>query len=297
MKIINTILALSAISLTFVSCSSDNDEAVIPQEDEKVHVSFDVICKTPETTRADMNLTGNGYASMVWRQGDQIGVSADKKWHCDNIEVKVDAESTNTERATAEGNVDYTDEGYLCIYPAGAFAQKIDKNSAVIVIPDIQTIETGFQISQSAFLQVGYTKKTSNFITMETPCSFLVFNTGNNNNIKSVTVRAFDGDDNEYSIAGAISVNKTETSGFSQASGNAIGNHYVTNEIQCNYQYGNCFPERHNFAIAIRPGKPHKLVVEVTLSDNTIKTYTTTKMDDGNQLEFVRAYYHQFPTF
>lgn len=301
MKKINAILALSAIALSMVSCSSDKDEAIVPQEGEKVHVSFEVSVKKPDATRADLNVTGNGYASMIWITGDEIGVSSDEYDHVDPIYVRVDPESTNTQRATAEGMVNSTSGGYLCIYPKVAFLSKVDKNSAIISIPNYQDISEGFQICQSAFLQVGYTKKSSNFINMETPCSFLVFNTGDHSDIKEVDVTAYDKENNPYSIAGAISVKKTGTSGFDQVAGNTIGDNPVYNKISCLYHYGSFFPKRHNFAIAIRPGRPDKLVIEVMYEDAnancTTKTYTTTKMDDDQELEFDRGVYHQFPTF
>lgn len=301
MKKINIIFALSAIALTSVSCSSNKDEAIIPQENEKIHVSFEVSSENPGVTRADLNVTGNGYASMVWVSGDQIGLSADDKFHVDAITVEVDDKSTNTERATASGMVDDTPEGYLCVYPATAFAQKKDKNSAVVKIEDIQNIDKGFQICQAAFLQVGYSKKSSNNINMETPCSFLVFNTGNNDNIVKVKVSAFDEQEGAYSIAGAILVKKTGTSGFDQEPGNEVDGHFVTNEVVCTYNYNDSFPVRHNFAIAIRPGRPHHLNIEVTFKDEngneSTKKYTADKMDDEESLEFDRHEYYQFPTF
>lgn len=301
MKKITAILALSAIALSMVSCSSDKDEAIIPQEGEKVHVSFMVSCKQPSATRADMNLSGTGYASMVWMTGDEIGVSSDAKIHVDPILVKVSPESTNTDMATAEGDVDYTPEGYYCVYPKKAFKSKVDKNTAIIEIPNYQNIDKGFSICQEAFLQVGYTKKGSNWIDMKTPCSFLVFNTGDHDNIDYVKVRAFK-NDKEYSIAGAISVYKTETSGFSQASGNIIDANYdAYHEVNCYYNLGEAFPVRHNFAIAVRPGTPDMLEVDVFYNDKAEPdTYRTSIMvQDGKEypLEFVNAMYHNFPPF
>lgn len=281
MKIIRTILSITAISLFSSSCSSSGDD-ILPQDNEKVFMTFG-ISQTDQLTRANFASLGSDYAAFRWEIDDVIGMCASVSSSFDQITVTSVVEDDRL--ASASGSVTF-DTKFLAVYPRNAASQKINENTVRVILPITQRISSDNHcIDKNALLQIGYT--TGGTIAMNTPCSFLVFNTGDNDNISWVKVTAYNSDNTPFGIVGDIEASKSESSSFELGK-----EHTATNEVTCTPS-GTYFDSNRKYAIAIRPGKPGYLIVENSIGQK----YKISKMSTGAVLQFNRAEYHMFPAF
>lgn len=301
MKILDSIVAVSAISLLFLSCdSSEND--IIPEGNELVHLSLKVGMEGPVTTRAYFDEFGDEHANFRWEVDDQIALFAAGEQ--DYRYIFVTEAKENSTYAVAEGDVHPSDT-YLAVHAPYSFyiPTKQGENTVTVYIPEEQRIEENKCVARSALIQVGYFKKESEEVDLQAVCSYLVFDTSGHPEITKVEVKAFNDKDGKeaYGIVYAVTASEISEDGRSikLEKGNT-----PNNSVWCDYNWGkDYFPsgdDCHQFAIGIRPGGPALIKVTITEGKGeTAKktTFTTSKMDGGAPLNFKRNQYHFLPKF
>lgn len=287
MKKFFNIIAFSAITLVVASCSSATDENT-PQNGDKAYVKFSAGTESTVMSRANFKDLSGQSAAFKWELNDLVGIYSENG---STLETLTATEVADNE-AVLEGNIT-VGTGYIGVYPKSAVVGKVSTKCVTVNIPANQTIPTTSTdspkyVDPAAFIQVGFT--TSNTFTMATPCAFLKFNTGTNDDITWVKVTAYDSAGNAYGIVGDVDVTKSETSSISLSTGSSSAN-----TVTCTYQGGGAFPTGCGFGIAIRPGNYAKIVVET--SDGIKKTATqmassSLSTAEKTSLNFQRAYYY-----